>query len=183
MIFIWKAETMRHSEGRVLLKRKYLHMHTHVNNIYSLSHTHIKPKTWQEKQNSCLLDQNQAGLNEISKLVNTGSWNRGRYILARKPKRTTSQTTNWAQRLVQSDLDQGCLLRLLKMTLQGIHLSCSLLHKVLERPLQFTQKPQHLSVLLRGQVLSMLGDKHLSIKSKSIQLRFPFSHGLFQILK
>lgn len=60
------------------------------------------------------------------------------------------QKTNRAQPLVQSDLDLGCLLHLLKMALQGIHLSCGLFHKVLEGPLQFIQKPQQLPILLRG---------------------------------
>ncbi|KAL0604711.1 LINE-1 retrotransposable element ORF1 protein [Plecturocebus cupreus] len=78
---------------------------------------------------------------------------------------------------------EGFLLHLLKMALQGIRLSCSLFQNVLEGPLQFIQKPQHLSILLKRQVLGMFRDKKLNIKSKSIQLRFPFSHGLFQILR
>jgi hypothetical protein len=71
----------------------------------------------------------------------------------------------------------------MKMALQDICLSCDLFHKILERPLQFIQKPQHLSILLRGQVLCMLRDKELSIESKSIQLRFSFGHQLFHILR
>lgn len=47
--FVWKSDMMRHSEGRVSLKGKYLHMHTHVN-THILSHAHVKPKTWQEIQ-------------------------------------------------------------------------------------------------------------------------------------
>lgn len=173
---------MRHSEGGVLEKNKiFAHAYT-CKHMYSLRRKHIT-KTWQEKQAEQLPAVKWPEWHEISKLVNAGSWNHGRCSLARKPNHRTSQKTNWAQLPVQPDLDQGCLLHLLTMTLQGIHLSCSVRHEVLERPLQFIQKPQHLPVLLRGQVLGMLREKVLNIKSKSIQLRFPFSHGLFQILR
>lgn len=99
------------------------------------------------------------------------------------PKTEDIPGTNWAQPLVQSDLDLGSLLHLLKTVPQGIPLSCSLFYKVLEGPLHFIQKPQHLPVLLRRQVLGVLGDQELNIKGKCIQLGFPLSHGLFQVLR
>lgn len=157
-------------------------MHTHIN-TYGLSHANIKPKTRQERQSkqlSCGPEPNWPGPIKTGKRRLLEPW---QMVSGQKTQRQrTIPGTNWAQPLVQSDLDLGSLLHLSKTVPQGIPLSCSLSYKVLEGPLQFIQQPQHLPVLLRRQVLGMLRDEELNIKGKCVQLRFPPGHTLFQVL-
>lgn len=113
-----------------LTKTKILAHAIHTQ-TYIFSHTH---KTRKELRQFSQTRSHWPVRHKILKLVN---FEAGTMIVGGRPEnpQKTPQKTNWAQLLVQPDLDLNFLLDLLKMALHHILLSCSVFHKALERRL------------------------------------------------